>query len=66
MSPALCNLYTECIFRHIDHYPGVKIGGHNINNLRYADDTALLAETEEELQETVNRVKKESEESGAG
>ena len=46
LSPSLFNLYTEHIFREIDELPGVKIGGRNINNLRYADDTVLLAETE--------------------
>ena len=48
LSLSLFNLYTEHIFRQIDELPGVKIGGRNINNLRHADDTVLLAETEEE------------------
>ena len=50
LSPKLFNLYTENVFREIDNLDGVKIGGININNLRYADDTALLAESEEQLQ----------------
>ena len=44
--------------------PGVKIGGRNINSLRYADDTVLLAETEEDLQKIVHQVKRESESFG--
>ena len=51
LSPALFNLYTDIIFRNIDQRPGIKIGGHTINNLRYADDTVLLAENETELQQ---------------
>ena len=43
---------------------GCVIGGHNVNNLRYADDTALLAESEEELQKVVDQVKKNSEKMG--
>ena len=61
LSPSLFNLYTEHIFRQIDELPVVKICGRNINNLRYADDTVLLAETEEELQKIVDQVKRESE-----
>ena len=51
LSPALFNLYTEMIFRAIEDMDGVKIGGLNINNLGYADDTVLIAETPEQLQE---------------
>ena len=43
---------------------GIKIGGRNINNLRYADDTTLMAESEEELQSLMMKVKKESERVG--
>ena len=64
MSPSLFNLYTDYIFREIDNYPGLKVGGTNINNLRYADDTVLLAETENELQMLVSKVKEESEKVG--
>ena len=56
LSPSLFNLYTENIFRTIDNNFGVKIGGYRISNLRYADDTVLLAESEEDLQEIVDRV----------
>ena len=44
LSPNLFNLYTEKIFREVEDMKGVNIGGVNINNLRYADDTVLLAE----------------------
>ena len=44
LSPNLFNLYTEKIFREVEDMKGVNIGGMNINNLRYADDTVLLAE----------------------
>ena len=60
LSSSLFNLYTEHIFRQIDELPGVKIGGRNINNLRYADDTVLLAETEEDLQKIVDQVKRDA------
>ena len=53
------NLYTEMIFRAIDDMDSVKIGGLNINNLRYADGTVLIAETPEQLQEIVNKVNEE-------
>ena len=43
---------------------GIKIAGRNINNLRYADDTTLMAETEEELQNLLMKVKEESEKVG--
>ena len=64
LSPALFNLYTDIIFRNIDQRPGIKIGGHTINNLRYADDTVLLAENETELQQILDTVKTESERYG--
>ena len=56
LSPCLFNLYTEMIFRHIEHITGVIVGGMNINNFRYADDTVLLAESEESLQEIMDAV----------
>ena len=52
LSPCLFNLYTEYIMRHpgLDEaQAGIKIAGRNINNFRYADDTTLMAESEEEL-----------------
>ena len=56
LSPCLFNLYSENIFGAININKGIKIGGTTINNLRYADDTVLLAETEEDLQEILNEV----------
>ena len=56
--------YCEVILREIKNIPGVKIGGVNINNLRYADDTALLAENEAGLQNILNKVVTESEKKG--
>ena len=52
LSPCLFNLYTEYIVRNAgleEAQAGIKIAGRNINNLRYADDTTLMAESEEEL-----------------
>ena len=52
MSPCLFNLYAEYILQNAGLYeaqPGIKIAGRNINNLRYADDITLLAESKEEL-----------------
>ena len=57
---ALFNLYSEIIMRSIQDMPGISVGGHNINNLRYADDTVLLAENEKHLQEMINIIAKES------
>ena len=58
------NLNTEHIFRKTNHIPGVKINGRHINNLRYADDTVLVAEDEASLQDLVSVVKDKSEKSG--
>ena len=55
-SPTLFNLYTEKIFRHIINMKGVNVGGKNYNNLRYADDTALLAGNEKELTELTSKI----------
>ena len=56
LSPCLFNLYTETIIRHIEDSKGVTLGGSQINNLRYADDTVLLADSEENLQNMMNKV----------
>ena len=64
LSPCLFNLYAEYIMRNagLDKaQAGIKIAGRNINNLRYADDTALMAESEEELKRLLMKVKEESE-----
>ena len=67
LSPCLVNLYTENIMRNarLDELQArIQIGGRNINNLRNADDTILMAETEEELKNLLVRVKEESERAG--
>ena len=64
LSPCLFNLYAEYIMRNAgldESQAGIKISGRNINNLRYADDTTLMAESEEELKSLFMRVKEESE-----
>ena len=64
MSPCLFNLYAEYIMQNArldEAQTGVKIAGRNINNLRYADDTTLMAESEEELKCLLMKVKEESE-----
>ena len=60
LSPYLFNIYTEFIFRESNEMTGIDINGNNINNIRYADDTALLANNSEDLQKIVDKVKKES------
>ena len=65
--PCLFNLYAEYIMRNAgldEAQAGIKIGGRNINNLRYADDTTLMAESEEELKSLLMEVKEESENVG--
>ena len=67
LSPCLFNLHAECIMRNAgldEAQAGVKIAGRNINNLRYADDTILMAESEEELKSLLMKVKEESENVG--
>ena len=63
MSPCLFNLYAEYILRNAgleEAQAGVKIAGRNINNLRYGDDTILMAETEEALKSLLMKVEEES------
>ena len=63
MSPCLFNFYAEYIIWNTgleEAQTGIKIAGRNINNLRYADDTTLMAESEEELKSLLMRVKEES------
>ena len=67
MSPCLFNLYAEYITRNArleEAQAGNKIAGRNINNLRYADNTTLMAESEEELKSLLMKVKEESEKVG--
>ena len=64
LSPCLFNLYAEYIMRNAgldEAKAGIKIVGRNINNLRYADDTTLMAESEKELKSLLMKVKEESE-----
>ena len=56
LSQCLFNLYTEIIFRNITDFKGVTVGGVQINNLRYADNTVLVAKNEEDLQAVVDRI----------
>ena len=63
LSPCLFNLYAENIMRNDEVQAGTKIGPTNVNNLRYADDTTLMAESREELKNLLKRVKEESEKS---
>ena len=67
LSPSLFNLYAEYILRNAgleETQAGIKIAGININNLRYADDTTLMAESQEELKSFLMKVKKENEKVG--
>lgn len=59
-SPSLFSVYTENIFKEIKDLRGINIGGHNINNIRYADDTVLLAENENDLQILLNTIQVKS------
>ena len=67
LSPCLFNLYAEYIMRNSgleEAQSGIKIAGRKINNLSYADDTAVMAESEEELKSLLMKVKEESEKVG--
>ena len=67
MSPCLFNVYAEYIMRNAgldEAQAGIKIARRNTNNLRYADDTTLMAESEEELKSLLMKVKEESEKAG--
>ena len=67
MSPSLFNLFAEYIMRNAgldEAQAGIKIAGRNINNFRYADDTTLMTESEEELKYLLMKVKEESEKVG--
>ena len=67
LSPCLFNFYAKYIMRNTgleEAQAGIKIAGRNINNLRYADDTTLMAESEEELKSLLMKAKEESEKVG--
>ena len=67
LAPCLFNFYTEYIMWNAqldEALAGIKVAGRNINNLRYADDTTLMAESEEEIKSLLMKVKEESENVG--
>ena len=67
LSPCLFNIYAEYIMRNAgldEAQAGIKIAGRNINNLKYADDNTLMAESEEDLKSHLMKVKAESEKVG--
>ena len=64
MSPDIFNIYSEMILTNLENYPGVKINGENINNIRYADDTVLIADSEENLQRLLDITIEKSDEMG--
>ena len=67
LSPYLLNLYADYIMRNVrldEAQAGIKIAWRNINNIRYADDTTLMAESEEEVKSLLMKVKEESEKVG--
>ena len=67
LPPCLFNLHAEYIMRNTgleESQTGIKIAGRNINNFRYADDTTLMAESEEDLKSLLMKVKEESEKAG--
>ena len=67
LSPCLFNFYAEYIMRNPgleESQAGIKISGRNINEVRYADDTILMAESEEQLKSFLMKVKKETEKFG--
>ena len=67
LSPCLFNLYAEYIIRNAgleETLAGIKIARRNVNNLKYADDTTLMAESKEELKSVLMKVKQESEKAG--
>ena len=67
LSPSLFNLYADYIMQNArldESQAGIKIARRNINNLRYADDTTLMGEVEEELKNLLMRLKEESEKAG--
>ena len=67
LSPSLFNFYAEYIMRNTgleEAHAGIKISGRNINNLRYADETTVMAESKEELKSLLMKVKEEREKAG--
>ena len=56
LSPDLFSIYSEITMRALEGMPGIKVGGYNMNNIRYADDTVLIADNGNELQERLDTV----------
>ena len=64
LSPGLFSLYSGYVMREIEDHPSITLGGQNINILRYADDTALIAPSEKDLQTLLDIINEESERVG--
>ena len=64
LSPLLYNLYSEQIFKDLEKFNGIKIGGINYTNLRYADDTVLIGDSEPALQELIHEINKRGQKLG--
>jgi len=60
VSPVLFNVYAENIFNEIEEMAGIKVGGININNMRYADDANLIAENSRDLESLLHKIREES------
>ena len=58
--PDLFNLYSELILRELEDLPGLVVGGQNVNNIRYADETVLIVDSEEKLKKLLSKVVEES------
>ncbi|GFS12153.1 endonuclease-reverse transcriptase [Elysia marginata] len=64
LSPDLFSLHSEIIMQNLENCPLIKVGGYNVNNIRYADDTVLIAENKDDLQKLLNIVEEESRKKG--
>ena len=62
--PDLLSFYCEMIIQNIEGYPGIKVVGYNVSNLRYTDDTVLIAENKEDLQGLLHILKKKAKRKG--
>ena len=63
-SPIIYSIYTQSSYSESNHFEGINIHDQNINNFRYADDTVLIVNDQDKLQEIVTRVKEESSKAG--
>ena len=64
LSPDIFSLYSEIIMQNLEGYPGIKVGGLNLNNLRHADDTVLMPKNKEDLQQLLDIGEEESRKKG--